>query len=78
MKHVYLLTDTAYKMLYQAPFLELMYTYGIRRNDQNQNTDLSNIEMRKDVFENLSPNLSTQSRGLAERGQEEEEENERH
>ena len=27
MKHVYLLTDTAYKMLYQAPFLELMYTY---------------------------------------------------
>ena len=36
MKHVYLLTDTAYKMIYQAPFLELMYTYGIRRNDQNQ------------------------------------------
>ena len=59
MKHVYLLTDTAYKMLYPAPFLELMNTYGSRRNDQNQKKDLSNIEMRKDVFENLSHNLST-------------------
>ena len=59
MKHAYLLTDTAYKMFYQAPFLEIMYRYDIRRNVQNQNTDLSNIEIRKDVFQNLSPNLNT-------------------
>ena len=45
MKHAYLLTDTTYKMLYQAPFLEIMYRYDIRRNVQNQNTDLSNIEI---------------------------------
>ena len=59
MKHAYLLTDTAYKMLYQAPFFEIMYRYDIRRNVQNENTDLSNIEIRKDVFQNLSPNLNT-------------------
>ena len=42
MKHAYLITNTEYKMLYQA--------YEIRRNVQNQNTDLSNIEICKDVF----------------------------
>ena len=50
MKHAYLITGTAYKMLHLASFLEIMYTYDIRRNVQNQNTDLSNIEIRKDVF----------------------------
>ena len=33
MKHAYLITYTAYKMLHQASFLEIMYTYDIRRND---------------------------------------------
>ena len=52
MKHAYLITDTAYKMLNQASFLEIMYNYDIRRNIQNQTTDLSNIEIWKleDVF----------------------------
>ena len=50
MKHAYLITDTAYKMLYQESFLEIMYRYEIRKNVQNQNTDLSNIEIRKVVF----------------------------
>ena len=59
MKHAYLFTDTAYKMLYQAHILDIMYRYDVRRYIRNQNTDLSNIEMRKDVFENLSPNLKT-------------------
>ena len=59
MKHAYLFTDTAYKMLYQAHILDIMYRYDVRRYISNQNTDLSNIEMRKDVFENLSPNLKT-------------------
>ena len=63
MKHAYLITDTAYKMFYQASFLEIMYRYEIRKNVQNQNTDLSNIEIRKDVFENLSPNLNTHDFG---------------
>ena len=40
MKRAYLITDTEYKMLYQASFLEVMYRYGHRRNVQNQNTDL--------------------------------------
>ena len=59
MKHAYLFTDSAYKMLYQAHILDIMYRYDVRRYIRNQNTDLSNIEMRKDVFENLSPNLKT-------------------
>ena len=50
MKHAYLISYTGYKMLHQASFLKIMYTYDIRRNVQNQNTDLSNIEIRKDVF----------------------------
>ena len=50
MKHAYLITYTAYKMLHQSSFLEIMYTYDIRRNVQTHNTDLSNIEIRKDVF----------------------------
>ena len=50
MKHAYLITYTAYKMLHQASFLEIMYIYDIRRNVQTHNTDLSNIEIRKDVF----------------------------
>ena len=45
MKHDNLITGTAYKMLYQASFLEIMNRYGIIRNVQNQNTDLSNIEI---------------------------------
>ena len=59
MKHAYLFTDTAYKILYQAHTLDIMYRYDVRRNIQNQNMDLSNIEMRKDVFENLSRNRNT-------------------
>ena len=59
MKHAYLITETACKMLYQASFFQIVYRYQIRRNVQNQNTDLSNIEIWKDVFENLSPNLNT-------------------
>ena len=38
MKHAYLITETAYKMLYQASFLQIVYRYQIRRNVQNQNT----------------------------------------
>ena len=30
MKHAYLITDTDYKMLNQALFLEIMYRYDIR------------------------------------------------
>ena len=44
MKHAYLITDTAYKMLYQALFLETIYRCDIR-NVQNQITDLNNIEI---------------------------------
>ena len=50
MKHAYLITDTAYKILNQALFLEIMYRYDIRRHVQNQNTDLSKIEIWKDMF----------------------------
>ena len=59
MIHAYLIADTACQMLYQAHILDIMYRYDVKRNIQNQNTDLSNIEMRKDVFENLSPILNT-------------------
>ena len=45
MKHTYLITETAYKMLYHASFCQTVYRYQIRRNVQNQNTDLSNIEI---------------------------------
>ena len=45
MKHAYLITNTAYKILYKASFLEIMYRFQIRRDVQNQNTDLSNIEI---------------------------------
>ena len=48
MKHAYLITNTAYKMLYQTSLIsihQIMYRYQIRRNVQNQNTDLSNIEI---------------------------------
>ena len=38
MKHAFLITDTAYKMLHQASFLEIN-KYHIRKNGQNQNTD---------------------------------------
>ena len=38
MKHAYLITNTAYKMLNQASFLEIMLRYD-RSNTQNQNTD---------------------------------------
>ena len=31
MKHAYLFTDTAYKMLYQAHILDIMYRYDVRR-----------------------------------------------
>ena len=43
MKHAYLITDTTYKMLIQASFLEIMYRYDTRRHVQIQNTDLSII-----------------------------------
>ena len=43
MKHAYLITDTTYKMLNQASFLEIMYRYDTRRHVQIQNIDLSNI-----------------------------------
>ena len=59
MKHAYLITDTAYKMLNQASFLDIMYKYDIRRNVKNQNTDLSYIEIWKMSFDNLSPNINT-------------------
>ena len=45
MKHAYLITETAYKMLYQASFLQIVYRYQIRRNVQTQNTDLNNIKI---------------------------------
>ena len=45
MKHAYLITNTGYKKLNQALFQEIMYRYDIRRNVQNENTDLSNIEI---------------------------------
>ena len=45
MKHAYLITDTDYKMLNQASFLEIMDRYDIRKHVQNRNTDLSNIEI---------------------------------
>ena len=34
MKHSYLITNTAYKMLHQTSFLEIMHRYDIRRNAQ--------------------------------------------
>ena len=45
MKHAYLITNTAYKMLNRTSFLEIKHRYDIRRNVQNQNTNLSNIEI---------------------------------
>ena len=38
MKDAYPITNTAYKMLNQASFLEIMHRYD-RTNKQNQNTD---------------------------------------
>ena len=37
-------------MLFQAPFPEIMCRYQIIRNAQNQNTDLRNVNIWKDVF----------------------------
>ena len=65
MKHAYLITDTAYKMFYQVLFLEIMYRCDIRRNVQHKITDVNNIEIWKDVFKNLSPNLNTHDFGCA-------------
>ena len=45
MKHAEIITNTGYKKLNQALFLEIMYRYDIRRHVHNQNTDLSNIEI---------------------------------
>ena len=39
MKHAYLITNTAYKMLNQASFLEIMRRYD-RTNTQNQKTPI--------------------------------------
>ena len=50
MKHAHLITDTAYKMLNEASFLESVYRHDIWRNVSNQNTDLSNIQIWKNVF----------------------------
>ena len=36
MKHAYLNTNTAYKMLNQTSFLEIMNRYDIRRNVQKR------------------------------------------
>ena len=36
MKHAYLITNTAYKMLNQTSFLEIMNRYDIRRNVQTR------------------------------------------
>ena len=48
MKHAKFITDTAYKMLYPGIiFWNYVYIYEIRRNVQNQNTDLSNKEIWK-------------------------------
>ena len=38
MKHAYLITNTAYKILNRASFLEIKHKYD-RSNTQNQNTD---------------------------------------
>ena len=45
MEHAYLITVTEYIMLNHASLLEILYRYDIRRHVQNQNTDLSNIEI---------------------------------
>ena len=45
MKNALLITNTGYKKLNQALFLEIMYRYDIRKHVHNQNTDLSNIEI---------------------------------
>ena len=50
MKRAYLFTDTAYKIVYQAPFLEIMCRYDVRRNVKNENTDLSIYLDRKRSF----------------------------
>ena len=50
MKHAFLITDTTYKMLNQASFLEIMCRYDTRRHVQIQNTDLSNIVIGKEMF----------------------------
>ena len=50
MKHAYLITNSGYKKLNQALFLEIMYRYDIRRHVHNRNTDLSNIVIWKDAF----------------------------
>ena len=39
MKHAYLITDTAYRMLYQARIFDVLYRYDIRGNTKNQKTD---------------------------------------
>ena len=44
MKNAYLITNTAYKMLHQTSFLEIMHRRD-KTNIQNQNTDLSNIDI---------------------------------
>ena len=44
MKHAYLITNTAYKMLNQASYLEIMHRCD-KTKIQNQNTDLSNIDI---------------------------------
>ena len=45
MKHAYLITDTGFKMFNHSSSLQIVYRYQFRRNVQNQNTDLSNIEI---------------------------------
>ena len=55
MKNAYLITNTAYKMLNQASFLEIMYIY---MTDQIHKTKIP-IKVistfKKMCFENLSP-----------------------
>ena len=49
MKHSYLVTNTAYKML-KHHFWKLCIDMTSEEMYKNENTDLSNIEISKDVF----------------------------
>ena len=40
MKHAYLITNTAYKMLNQTSFLEIKHRYAIRRYVQKTKTPI--------------------------------------
>ena len=50
MKHAYLITNTAYKMLNRTSFLEIKHRYDIRRYVQKPKHRFKYIEILKDVF----------------------------